>query len=185
MCKRIERVVVALVLVLWMPVVLQAQEGQSDIESIMWEFVSTTDDLGQVETFIASFPNSQNIEEAQAIADNLRSRENAVNMEDTIFATVGSVSYSAPLAFGDSHIMGRTLSQIIQSSPAYPPIEGLPDAIWKDKTCASCHTWTRQDLCVQANTYVSMDPTKYREKKHPFGGLLKMNLRNWAQNGCD
>lgn len=156
-----------------------------DLGTIVWELVSTTDDLAQIEAFIDNFPDSENIEAAKALADRIRMRGNATELEETIFETVGSVSFNAPLAFGDEHIMGRTLSEITQSSPAYPPIEGLPDEVWKDKPCASCHQWTREDLCVQANTYVSIDPMKYREKMHPFGGLLKINLKNWAQNGCE
>ncbi len=174
---------VAVVLALILPNSVLA--AQSDIEAMMWDLVTTTDDISHVEAFIRNYPDSEHIEEARAIADRLRLRQNAHSMEDTIFQSIGSVSYDVPLAFGNEILIGRTLSEIIETSPEYPPIEGLPEAMWKEQTCKSCHTWTRQDLCTQANTYVSMDPAKYREKMHPFGGLLKINLRNWAQNDCE
>lgn len=163
------------------PVALHAQD---DLEAMMWEVVSTSEDLDRIEAFITSYPESEHVETAKVLAERIRIRENAIAMEETIFEAVGTVSFNTPLAFGDGNIMGLTLSEIIDSSPAYPPIEGLPQELWKDKSCLSCHQWTREDLCVQANNYVSMDPMKYREKKHPFGGMLKINLRNWAQNDC-
>ena len=66
----------------------------------------------------------------------------------------------------------------------FPPMEGLPEEVWKGKTCNSCHEWTRADLCTQAKTYIAKKPVKYQEKQHPFGGMLKINMRSWALGDC-
>ena len=52
-------------------------------------------------------------------------------------------------------IQGRSIAQIIEGSPQYPPIEGLPDSVWKGKTCSNCHHWTQPALCEQGKTYLS------------------------------
>ena len=33
-------------------------------------------------------------------------------------------------------------------------------------------------------TYITKKPVKYQEKQHPFGGMLKINMRNWALGDC-
>lgn len=179
-----QRYLIAFCAVLCLSAPLTVQAAQTDIEDIIWELVSTTDDLNKIEAFIKSYPESAHIDEAQDIADRLRTRQASLGLEETIFDTIGNVTYNSPLAFGDEHLIGQSLADITASSPAYPPIAGLPEELWKNQSCKSCHNWTRADLCVQANNYVAMDPKKYREKMHPFGGLLKINLRNWAQNDC-
>jgi len=104
--------------------------------------------------------------------------------EEAIFALIGPVTYETPLAFGSDHIIGKTLPEIIELSPAFPPIEGLPEEVWAESSCGSCHQWTREALCTQAQVYIDQDPSRYRTKSHPFGGALKVNLRNWAMNDC-
>ena len=71
---------------------------------------------------------------------------------------------------------------MIAGSPRFAPIEGLPEALWKDQTCASCHAWTREALCDQAQTYVTR--TDSLEKPHPYGGAFKRTLQAWAVGGC-
>lgn len=158
--------------------------AQDNLENLMWELVSSSNDITSVEAFIERYPDSPRIDEARATLAKLRQKDSAQSMEDEIFRSVGAVTYTSPLAFGNEHLIGRSLSQIIDSHPEYPPVAGLPEEMWKEESCRSCHNWTRDNLCVQANNYVAMDPDKYRQKKHPFGGLLKINLRNWAQNDC-
>ena len=150
----------------------------------MWELVSRSNDAEKIETFLENFPGSEHADEAREMLGQIEAQESTYRLEDSIFQTIGNVTYTAPIAFGNEALIGLTLSEIIEASPAYPPVEGLPEAMWQEQSCGSCHNWTRATLCTQAGTYVSMDPAKYREKMHPFGGLLKINLRNWAQNDC-
>lgn len=158
--------------------------ANSDLEGILWDLATTSQTIENVEAFIRNFPESEHIDEAVSLRDKILSDQRARTMEDSIFASLGNLTYTTPIAFGDANLIGHSLSEIAELTPAFPPVEGLPDEVWKDKTCNSCHQWNQERLCAQANTYVSKDPEKYREKKHPFGGLLKINLRNWAMNGC-
>ncbi|WP_420333921.1 caspase family protein [Roseibium sp.] len=93
------------------------------------------------------------------------------------------VAFNAPLGAGDPEIATRSISDLISASPRFPPIEGLPEAAWKDKTCASCHQWEQANLCTQAKTYMN-DQTRAVTKEHPFGGVFKQLLRIWAEGGC-
>lgn len=93
------------------------------------------------------------------------------------------IAFNAPLAMGDPEIASRSISELITGSPKYPPIEGLPEAVWKDKTCAACHHWEQANLCDQAKTYVA-DKSRAVAKEHPYGGAFKNALRLWAEQGC-
>ncbi|MBU2959876.1 caspase family protein [Citreicella sp. C3M06] len=79
-------------------------------------------------------------------------------------------------------VNGRSIADLINSTPLFPPIEGLPDDYWKGQKCSNCHDWTEDRICVQAQTYVSSD--KALDKKHPLGGSFKAALRDWAAAGC-
>ncbi|MCR8827341.1 caspase family protein [Pseudosulfitobacter koreensis] len=92
--------------------------------------------------------------------------------------------FSLPLRDGPPEIVGKTILEITELSPLYPPIEGLPDAAWKNMPCSTCHQWTRDALCTQATTYLKDSGARALSKEHPFGGGLKRNLRLWAQNDC-
>lgn len=93
------------------------------------------------------------------------------------------IAFNAPLAMGEPDIATRSISELITGSPKFPPIEGLPEAVWKDKTCAACHQWEQANLCDQAKTYVA-DKSRTIEKQHPYGGTFKNALRLWAEQGC-
>ena len=93
------------------------------------------------------------------------------------------VAFNSPLGAGDPEIATRSISDLIAARPRFPPIEGLPEAAWKDKTCASCHQWQQANLCTQAKTYMN-DQTRAVTKEHPFGGVFKQLLRIWAEGGC-
>ncbi len=94
------------------------------------------------------------------------------------------VSFLKPLEFGDPAIVGKTLAEVIKSSPIFPPVEGLPESFWKTKTCSNCHQWERANLCDQARTYLAAETSRALNKEHPFGGTLKRNLMVWAKGGC-
>ncbi|WP_299809438.1 caspase family protein [uncultured Roseibium sp.] len=93
------------------------------------------------------------------------------------------VAFNAPLGVGDPELASRSIAELITGFPRFPPIEGLPEAVWKEKTCASCHQWEQSNLCEQAQNYVA-DKTRTVAKQHPLGGVFKEALGVWAQNGC-
>jgi hypothetical protein len=95
--------------------------------------------------------------------------------DDVVRFTEGLMSAPPPLT-------GRSLEQLIAGVPTFPPIEGLPDNVWK-KTCNNCHQWNQQTLCTQAGTYVK-DPKMAFRVQHPYGGPEKTALMKWAEGGC-
>ncbi|WP_343328037.1 caspase family protein [Leisingera sp. MMG026] len=96
----------------------------------------------------------------------------------------GPVTYASPLHSEMPQIAGLTLAEAVTRSPAFPPIEGLPESYWKGQACSSCHQWTRERLCTQGNTYLSLNMQRSLGKQHPFGGALKQALKSWAAGGC-
>lgn len=96
----------------------------------------------------------------------------------------GPVTFKSALAADFPGIAGRSIEDLIAMAPLFPPIEGLPEEYWKDKTCSNCHQWTQDRLCTQAESYLSLNMERSLDKKHPFGGALKQNLKSWAAAGC-
>lgn len=94
------------------------------------------------------------------------------------------VLFDRPLEHGVPEIVGKTLLQVTRASPLFPPIDGLPEAMWKGQSCSNCHSWTREALCEQASFYLGENASRSLQKRHPFGGSFKRNLRHWAANDC-
>ena len=92
------------------------------------------------------------------------------------------VQWSQPIQSGGFPVQGHTLEQLVRGVPTFPPVEGLPDEVWK-KPCSTCHNWNRQTLCQQAQIY-AQDIKMTMRKQHPYGGPEKLAMRNWAQHGC-
>jgi len=95
-----------------------------------------------------------------------------------------TVTFTQALLSEIPEVSGRSIAELIESSPLFPPIEGLPDDYWKDQKCSSCHQWTQERICEQANSYLSLNMQRSLSKQHPFGGALKQNLKTWAAGGC-
>ncbi len=94
------------------------------------------------------------------------------------------LTFTMPFTSGEEPLVGRSIEQIVTLSPAFPPIEGIPDELWKGQSCSNCHQWTKEALCTQGTTYVTASDDKAVSKPHPFGGAFKVNLRSWADGGC-
>ncbi|MGR3792934.1 hypothetical protein [Vannielia sp. SX4] len=100
-------------------------------------------------------------------------------------APVGPVRWGEALIGGAPEIQGKTIEQVFtEGSPLFPPIEGLPDEVWKDQLCTSCHEWTQERICEQATNYLDPAFADNLAKEHPMGGTFKGNLRLWAEDGC-
>lgn len=95
------------------------------------------------------------------------------------------VLFSEPLLTGAPEIVGKSIEELVAGSPIFPPIEGIPEELWKDQSCANCHEWTREALCTQASTYLAASASRSLAKQHPYGGTFKQNLRRWAEGGCE
>ena len=107
------------------------------------------------------------------------------NVEQERSTVPNVVKFDLPLTAPGSVIDGIILSEITNLSPMFPPVEGLPDEFWKEQSCSNCHEWNQERLCDQANVYLTLSGQKSLEKPHPFGGILKRNLRQWATGGCE
>jgi caspase domain-containing protein len=112
------------------------------------------------------------------------SEPGASEPEAPVSGAGGAVAFNAPLGVGDPEIATRSIAELITGSPRFPPIDGLPEDVWKNKACSSCHQWDQSNLCDQAQTYVA-DETLKVSKKHPFGGVFKEALSVWARDGCN
>ena len=95
------------------------------------------------------------------------------------------VLFSEPLLSGAPEILGKSIEELVAGSPIFPPIEGIPEELWKGQSCANCHDWTREALCTQATTYLTAIANRSLEKQHPYGGTFKQNLKRWAEGGCE
>ncbi|MGC1505115.1 MAG: caspase family protein [Sulfitobacter sp.] len=94
------------------------------------------------------------------------------------------LTFQMPFSNGGAAITGKSIEELVNLSPIFPPIEGLPEELWKDQTCSNCHQWTKDALCTQGTTYVTAADDTAVSKKHPYGGDFKLNLRAWASGGC-
>lgn len=99
-------------------------------------------------------------------------------------ATERLITYSTPLVSDIPQLSGRSIAQVVAASPLFPPIEGLPEPVWQNKPCSTCHQWTTASLCEQATRYLSQQSLRALAKPHPFGGSFKQALRQWATGGC-
>lgn len=99
-------------------------------------------------------------------------------------AESGPITFASPLVSDLDPVSGKSLAELITGSPMFPPIEGLPESYWKDQTCSNCHQWNRERLCTQANAYLSLTMQRSLNKQHPYGGVMKRALKNWATGGC-
>ncbi len=124
----------------------------------------------------------------------IAAQQPAPKEEDVVVAAVQSraaaapmgtdLTFTMPFTSGIDILMGKSIEQIVTLSPLNPPIEGIPEELWKDQQCSNCHQWTKEALCTQGTTYVTAGNDDAVSKPHPFGGSFKLNLRAWADGGC-
>lgn len=173
---------------------VSAQGTQSE-EAQAWDAVKDSSASADVFAFIEAYPNGEFTKDAQALMIDLLWAELAATGPETEAETATeqadntqeavTVTFSDPLTEGDAAIVGRSLEELIQGTPLFPPVEGLPESYWKTQECSNCHEWEQANLCTQANTYLTDAGSANLVKEHPYGGTFKLNLRNWAMAGCE
>jgi hypothetical protein len=94
----------------------------------------------------------------------------------------GVLRFDQPLPFGPTPVYGRTIKQLAESVPLFPPVEVQDEALWK-RNCSTCHKWDQQTLCQQGASYVA-NPGNVLRHQHPFGGPYKVALMRWSKSGC-
>jgi hypothetical protein len=90
--------------------------------------------------------------------------------------------FDQPVPYGAHQVRGKTLKQLIERKPMFPPLEGLPKNLW-EKPCSSCHKWNAKLLCDQGKSYLPKAAEVFRHQ-HPYGGAYKLALMRWAKTGC-
>ncbi|SHH00721.1 caspase family protein [Marivita hallyeonensis] len=172
-----------------------------DDEQKMFEALQENPTLAGYEEFVATFPNSAFVEFANQEIAALRSQtstdpvgegvtepepetETVAALSERSTAEPSVVTFDTPLVAPGSIIDGILLSELTNLSPQFPPIPDLPEEFWKEQTCSNCHEWNRERLCEQSNVYLNLSGQRSLEKAHPFDGILKRNLRQWAAGGC-
>ncbi|WP_170789102.1 caspase family protein [Ruegeria lacuscaerulensis] len=164
----------------------------NETERLMYELALADDTVHAYEVYLQSFPEGAFSGKAAERLAALQYGEENVTRKTEPEAEVSEIAPSGDtpmtldsiLDFGNDHVRGQTINQLVAGAPLFPPIEGLPDELWKDQSCSNCHQWTPEDLCNQAQTYVNRPEAGNVAKQHPFGGGLKVNLRRWALGGC-
>lgn len=165
------------------------QVGPTAAETEMFEAARTAGTRAAYEGYLDAFPTGVFSEIARIELAGLAPEPAAPEpAEDVATPTpetpTAQLTYATPMQQGTAAILGLTIEEAANGEPLFPPIEGLPDEVWKDQPCAACHQWTRDALCTQANTYLTDAGQTSLQKPHPYGGTFKQNLKRWATGGC-
>ncbi len=179
-----------------------AQSPESEVQEatetdrLMYELAQADDTVHSYEIYLHSFPEGAFSVDATERLAALREQAGKVTRraepsgqaakpeDEDQSRGATSVTLQSVLTFGNKHVRGKTIEELVAGSPQFPPIDGLPDELWKDQSCANCHQWTAEALCEQGQTYIQRPAAGNVTKQHPFGGGLKVNLRRWALDGC-
>jgi hypothetical protein len=94
------------------------------------------------------------------------------------------ILFDTPLPGDEQSDSARSLAELIDSEPYFPPVDGMDRSDWAGKQCSDCHVWTREELCAQGQIYVASDATSVSNSEHPFGGFFKQGLKQWATGQC-
>ncbi len=162
---------------------IEAPQTSIGDEESLWERAKTSNDPLRFNLYLYAFPNGSHRAEAEAL---LAALSQATPAAPKVGDGQGGsrVTFSAPLTEGEPQIVGKSIEELIKSSPLFPPFEGIPDELWKGQKCTNCHQWTKDRICEQANTYLADNAERSLQKQHPLGKSFKQNLRNWAAEGC-
>lgn len=180
-----------------------APSGPSAEESALIEAAQASGAASDYEAYLDAFPNGAFADFARAEMDAARAKsaaatetvqsqgdaaaEEPVEMASRGTNGVGSepITFEGTLQFGSPEIIGQSIAGLMTASPVFPPIEGLPDEVWKGKACSDCHQWERENLCEHGGRYLALSAQRSLGKEHPFGGSFKQTLRAWAAGGCN
>lgn len=169
--------------------------GVDPDETAAFEAATGLATIAGYEAFVQQYPESVFLDVARAEISSLTATAAAavpppVSEADAATAALEQelaaqvVTFTSPLVLGNDAIIGQSIEHLITTTPLFAPIEGLPDEVWKDKHCDTCHQWTQEALCTQANTYLGQNAQRSLALQHPLGNAFKLTLRAWAQGGC-
>lgn len=160
----------------------QAEEAEPTPETETPE-AEPEEPASEPEQAVASEPE-EDADSALAVEAAPAATDSAEPVDIEAEIALSEVSFSVPLAAGSPEVVGMSIEELIAGMPLFAPIEGLPEELWKDQECASCHEWNPANLCDQANFYLGEAGAANPTKPHPYGGTFKQNLAQWARGGC-
>ncbi|MGP6089323.1 caspase family protein [Antarctobacter jejuensis] len=168
----------------------------------LWAKVQESRDPQQVVAFIRKNPTSPHVPAAGVLLSELLSQDDATPgtgltalstvepaaapvAQPTDAVTAGSNKSASvgPAAQGESVFFGMSLEELLLQSPVHAPFEGLPQELWQNEQCSTCHTWTTKDLCEQGLRYQAVEIVS--GPFHPLGGAFRSKLKELASAGCD
>ena len=157
-------------------------------EAELIEVARTSGKAEDYEAYLAAFPAGTYAELAKFELSTLAAAAPEPAPEPVAVAPVpdaalAGMTFTTPFPSGEG-ITGMTLEELVKGSPLFPPIDGIPEAMWKGQLCSNCHEWTREALCDQAKTYLAESAERALAKPHPYGGVFKQGLKGWAAGGC-
>ena len=177
--------------------------GPTAEETALIEAAQASGSADDYEAYLDAFPNGAFADfaraemeaaraKAAATAEMATTQEESAPEEPTQMASRGTdgigsvpITFEGELQFGSPEIVGQSIAGLMTASPLFPPIEGLPDEVWKGKACSDCHQWERENLCEHGGRYLALSAQRSLGKEHPFGGSFKHTLRAWAAGGCN
>ncbi|MQQ10091.1 peptidase C14, caspase catalytic subunit p20 [Epibacterium sp. SM1979] len=151
-------------------------------ETAMFRAAESANTIEALEEYLRVYPMGEHLNAARIALAALQSQAPAATAVP--IAGLASVTFTAPITRDLPELGGRSMAELITSTPNYAPIEGLPEEVWKGQTCANCHEWNRERLCEQGQRYQVTASARSLHKPHPFGGQFKTVLRAWADNSC-
>jgi hypothetical protein len=172
-------------------------QGPSETEQKMFEAAQADPSVASYQAYLQTFPSGTFAEFATQELAAMKKNATTDPVGTGVLAepkpkpdvpspvdTTDAVTFTQALLSEVPEVSGRSISELIKSSPLFPPIEGLPEEYWKGKKCSNCHQWTEERICTQAISYLSLNMQRSLSKQHPFGGVLKRNMKIWAAGGC-
>lgn len=152
-------------------------QSASPAEEAAFRHAQTTGLFSDYEAYLAQYPNGAFVDAARF------EMQWALKSTEAAGAQTG-ITFETPLISDNPAVNGKSIAELIQGTPLYSPIEGLPEALWKEAACSNCHGWTKEALCEQGMAYTGIQQSKSLTKEHPYGGALKAALRTFAVEGC-
>ena len=134
-------------------------------------------------TYLERYPNGTFADLANAEIANMSATEAVSTDKGVPHGTSTELRFNQPLG-NDPQNPPRSFKQLIDGSPMFAPIDGLPEELWLDKSCSNCHQWNAERLCEQGQFYLDKTTSMINRAKHPYGGFFKESLKLWTEEGC-
>jgi len=135
------------------------------------------------QTYLERYPNGTFADLANAEIANMSATEAVSTDKGVPRGTSTELRFNQPLG-NDPQNPPRSFKQLIDGSPMFAPIDGLPEEHWLDKSCSNCHQWNAERLCEQGQFYLDKTTSMINRAKHPYGGFFKESLKLWTEEGC-